>query len=280
MFKGLKNYEIVFLIIIATIIYISIFKKKAYEHLDADSDDEDRILLEKNVKTLKEKVNKLIDPDPYRCGPDFNYKRCPGKTQCCSQWGWCGGEIGNQSDWCSDNKHGAHSGNFDGNSKYQKPTTYKISTNYKCGPQNDNTHCPGTQCCSQFGWCGGQIGKKSDWCHDNNHGTLDGHYDGHSIVDMVYPLDRTNQSYTSKSTTSSLLQGYSSKMKNDAPGNDIVYFNDASFESCRNDCNNRANCKGFNFLANSYPNNKGTCYIKSNVSNVYPNADWNLFIKN
>lgn len=41
---------------------------------------------------------------------------------------------------------------------------YKFSSNGRCGPQFGNTACPGTQCCSIYGWCGGEVGKNDDWC--------------------------------------------------------------------------------------------------------------------
>lgn len=35
----------------------------------------------------------------------------------------------------------------------------------KCGPYNGHKKCPGSMCCSEGGWCGGEVGKKSDYCH-------------------------------------------------------------------------------------------------------------------
>ena len=66
----------------------------------------------------------------------------------------------------------------------------------------------------------------------------------------------------------------------DVGDNDITYFQNASFASCKTDCNNRPDCKGFVFSSESYPDKLGTCYIKNNVSNASPNGAWNLFEKN
>ena len=46
-----------------------------------------------------------------RCGPSFGNKACGGK-QCCSQFGWCGGQKGQNDDWCRNN--GGFGGNFNG----------------------------------------------------------------------------------------------------------------------------------------------------------------------
>lgn len=57
----------------------------------------------------------------------------------------------------------------------------EISKDGHCGVNFNNKRCPGKQCCSQFGWCGGEQGKASDWCSVNvvNHvGASDGKYDG------------------------------------------------------------------------------------------------------
>jgi hypothetical protein len=52
----------------------------------------------------------------------------------------------------------------------------QISTNGRCGPQNGNKACPGNQCCSVFGWCGGSAGSKDDWCKTYN--AAGGRFDG------------------------------------------------------------------------------------------------------
>ena len=54
---------------------------------------------------------------------------------------------------------------------------YKISTNGKCGPNADNTACPGEQCCSIHGWCGGKKGQNDAWCGNR---MSNGIYDGQS----------------------------------------------------------------------------------------------------
>jgi hypothetical protein len=73
---------------------------------------------------------KYVDPDPEvstnrRCGGrgessnDGVKKRCP-EDQCCSEYGWCGGKIGTNSDYCSKNisgkgwSGGEYKGRYDG----------------------------------------------------------------------------------------------------------------------------------------------------------------------
>jgi hypothetical protein len=46
----------------------------------------------------------------------------------------------------------------------------------RCGPQFGNKACNGKQCCSQFGWCGGQKGQNDDWC--GKFKAFDGKFDG------------------------------------------------------------------------------------------------------
>jgi hypothetical protein len=70
-----------------------------------------------------------------------------------------------------------------------------VSTNGKCGPNNNETICPGSQCCSDEGWCGGTKGDgtyptSGPWCaYETNYtqykygdarGTAGGIYDGTS----------------------------------------------------------------------------------------------------
>ena len=65
----------------------------------------------------------------------------------------------------------------------------KKSKNGRCGPNYNNTICPGTQCCSNGEWCSGTIGKKSDWCHSMDKGVWKGReggkYDGDPNSDSV-----------------------------------------------------------------------------------------------
>ena len=104
-----------------------------------------------------------------RCGSEHGNTICPG-SQCCSTHGWCAGNIGTLSDWCSVRKD-VNTINFTyigGQSKYDgvdikgmkvqgnsdpiiDPT---ISTNRRCWP-NNNKICPDTKCCGFDGWCGG-----------------------------------------------------------------------------------------------------------------------------
>ena len=102
-----------------------------------------------------------------RCGPSNGGKICPG-NQCCSQFGWCGGVKGTPSTWCFNNGRGANNGIYD---------TRDVSTNGRCGPNNGGTICPGNQCCSEYGWCGGIRGTTSAWCSNNGRGVDGGGYD-------------------------------------------------------------------------------------------------------
>lgn len=99
------------------------------------------------------------------CG---NNKRCPG-AQCCSRWGWCGGQKGERSDWCSTsinisdnikvwagfnnqydgidikNFNSIKTGVTTGGSSGPKPT--------RCGPGIGK--CGGNECCGMNYYCGG-----------------------------------------------------------------------------------------------------------------------------
>ena len=43
------------------------------------------------------------------------------------------------------------------------------STNARCGPNENETSCPGMECCSMFGHCGGFKGQSDYYC-GSNHG--------------------------------------------------------------------------------------------------------------
>lgn len=108
-----------------------------------------------------------------RCGGSFG--RCPG-TQCCSEWGWCSGSMGKMDDlWCRksrkiDDTHATWdgedvfaSGNDIENMKIiVSNLPNPVSTNPRCGAGVGR--CPGTQCCSRWGWCGGNRGTQSASC--------------------------------------------------------------------------------------------------------------------
>lgn len=51
-----------------------------------------------------------------------------------------------------------------------------FTTDGRCGPSFGNKACNGQQCCSQFGWCGGQKGQNDDWC--GKFKAFDGRFDG------------------------------------------------------------------------------------------------------
>jgi hypothetical protein len=55
---------------------------------------------------------------------------------------------------------------------------FDISTNGRCGPRNGKKRCPGNQCCSSSGWCGGTKGKYSSHCYRLGKGAFWGLYDG------------------------------------------------------------------------------------------------------
>ena len=43
---------------------------------------------------------------------------------------------------------------------------YEGTINSRCGPNHGHKKCPGAMCCSKDGWCGGQVGVNSTWCHE------------------------------------------------------------------------------------------------------------------
>jgi hypothetical protein len=53
-----------------------------------------------------------------------------------------------------------------------------VSKNGRCGSAFGATICPGGQCCSNYGWCGGSVGQYSAYCSDRNKGVSNGKYDG------------------------------------------------------------------------------------------------------
>ena len=57
---------------------------------------------------------------------------------------------------------------------------YNVSKNGRCGRIFGGTICPGRQCCSSNGWCGGSVGGYSAYCAFNNKGVANGKYDGTS----------------------------------------------------------------------------------------------------
>jgi hypothetical protein len=113
--------------------------------------------------------------------------------------------------------------------------------------------------------------------------------------DILSELDNLNSKIMSKSEILSfiksnisapppppppILEGYKATFGYDAGGNDITNLDNASLASCKTDCDNRPDCKGFVFSSGSYPDKLGTCWIKNNVSNASPSGAWNLFEKN
>ena len=90
-----------------------------------------------------------------RCGPNHGNKRCPG-NECCSSQGWCAGTKGTQSAHCSQKDGAVYTGYYLGK--------YDGRTDQRCGPNHGGKKCPGKECCSSSGYCGGHDGNKSDWC--------------------------------------------------------------------------------------------------------------------
>jgi len=97
-----------------------------------------------------------------RCGSSFG-TRCPG-SECCSQYGYCGTTTAHCGTGCqsgfgrctsssntksstSNNTNTNTNTNTNGNSKYP------VSTDDRCG-SSFGTRCPGSECCSQYGYCG------------------------------------------------------------------------------------------------------------------------------
>jgi len=110
-----------------------------------------------------------------RCGPSIE-KRCPG-SQCCSEYGWCGGQKGVKSDYCTsmqkidETKHtlGGYYNYFDGiDINNFKMTVKEDVSNKPCGTGHGN--CPGNECCKLTKWvpmegvCGGNKPDKSNYC--------------------------------------------------------------------------------------------------------------------
>jgi len=129
-----------------------------------------------------------------RCGPNNNNTVCPN-NQCCSKYGYCGTEDDHCVKYCVPGY-----GQCKGTNTTQKTTTKttttkatttkstttkatttkstttkatttksttkeptptgKVSTDGRCGPNNNNTICPNNQCCSKYGYCG----TEDDYC--------------------------------------------------------------------------------------------------------------------
>jgi len=87
-----------------------------------------------------------------------------------------------------------------------------ISTNGRCGPAFGNTTCPGSQCCSPWGWCGGTLGTHSDWCINTTRGNFDPRFDG----TMPVPLKNHWEGCT---TTNQCVPGYQCLVTNINIGN-------------------------------------------------------------
>ena len=61
------------------------------------------------------------------------------------------------------------------------PPDPNVSTNGRCGiPWGGGKRCPGKQCCSTSGWCGGSQGTYSSWCRGRGAGFHGAHAIGYS----------------------------------------------------------------------------------------------------
>ena len=58
-------------------------------------------------------------------------------------------------------------------------------------------------------------------------------------------------------------------------GNNIAYFENATYSTCKTECNNRPDCKGYTVVDDTY----GPCYLKSNVDYYTKKSGLNLFQK-
>ena len=130
-----------------------------------------------------------------RCGPGFG--RCSG-TQCCSEWGWCHGSVGKMDDyWCIKSRRISdtyakwdgidvfNSGNdIENMNIIRSSSPNPVTTSPRCGAGYGR--CPGTQCCSRWGWCGGNRGAYSGNCtgYENNVGYVgyNSEYDGNNTT--------------------------------------------------------------------------------------------------
>jgi len=72
-----------------------------------------------------------------KCGPNNNNTKCPNNL-CCSSNGWCG----NTNEYCVNSVYKSYDGDIIDNTKIS------ISTDNKCGINNNNTKCSNGVCCS------------------------------------------------------------------------------------------------------------------------------------
>lgn len=161
-----------------------------------------------------------------RCGIDHGNTICPG-AQCCSKDGWCGGEIGNKSDWCSvEKKSGNYTTWVGDQSEYDGIDINKMSVNYEfkrtiTQPTPSSCYgkkCPGYMCCNQDYECGGD---KTSYSRDGTYCTRSSYgyyfmmpmgdrwyYDGDGTVPFPPPTITTQ---TEKDTAP--LWAFSTKFK-------------------------------------------------------------------
>lgn len=84
----------------------------------------------------------LVSVSAQNCGPTAGNARCmDASAPCCSQYGWCGITTAHCSTGCQP---------LFGMCGAVAPPP--VSGN--CGPTAGNARCSGTECCSQYGWCG------------------------------------------------------------------------------------------------------------------------------
>ncbi|KAL3664682.1 hypothetical protein V7S43_010431 [Phytophthora oleae] len=101
-------------------------------------------------------------PSGGSCGSANGNAYCPS-TQCCSQYGYCG--VG--SPWCDTNPNSGYNG---GKCTTTSKCTVVAPAGGTCGASNGGAYSSGTQCCSQYGYCG--VG--SPWCDSNPNSAYNG----------------------------------------------------------------------------------------------------------
>ena len=117
------------------------------------------------------------------------------------------------------------------------PPDLNVSTNGRCGPFHGDKRCPGKQCCSPHGWCGGSQGTFSSWCfnRDGNIGRDNGKYDG-----KAPPPPPMSTEFT-RLGKFRLLPG-----KSGYPYSQFFVDNPANaVEECETACKDNSNCPGF-----------------------------------
>jgi len=117
------------------------------------------------TKTTKSKSGPTTSPGG-RCGKGYGI--CPG-SECCSEWGYCGTSSkhcgsGCQADYgnCSSSSSSSSSSKTKTTKSKSGPTT---SPGGRCG--KGYGICPGSECCSEWGYCGTSSKHCGSGCQSN-----------------------------------------------------------------------------------------------------------------